>query len=61
MNNNLAISSPKWREMKLPEIIYFPFSPKYRQSGEKNNFVIPTQNEGITEGLIEGINSKSTV
>lgn len=53
MNDNLAISSPKWREKKIPATVRFSFSPKSRQSGEIKK--LTNVNEGITKGVIEEI------
>ena len=61
MNNNLAIPSPKWRESNHFKMLNSAFSPKSRQSGEKKNIVIWVYFKGVTEGLTQGINSKSIV
>jgi len=59
MNSFLATYSPSWRENNCPIVINYDFSPISRQSGEKKNIVIRVYFEGITEGLIEGIESKA--
>lgn len=56
MSSFLAIPSPKWREKNCHKVINPAFSPISRQSGEKKNIVIQEYYNGITEGLIEGIN-----
>ena len=53
--NNLANYSPKWRDTKALSLRFCFISPITRQSGEIDTLNLKLPNEGITEGVFEGI------